>query len=137
MTFLLLSILSLGLVAAILSILKTQNPDKIQIEKALPETECCGAHEVCKKNSLMTAASTSIEYFDDEELDIFKNIPPEQYTDDQANAFRDVFETLPEEEEVAAWIRSLHLRCIEIPNELKDEVLLIVGEQRINGLSVS
>ena len=33
-------------------------------------------------------------------------------------------------DEVAGWVRSLTLRGIELPDEVKDEVLLIVGERR-------
>jgi hypothetical protein len=36
------------------------------------------------------------------------------------------------EEEVAGWCRSLQLRGIEIPDELKDELFLIVGERRFH-----
>ena len=34
------------------------------------------------------------------------------------------------EDEVAGWSRSLQLRGIELPDELKDELFLIVGERR-------
>jgi hypothetical protein len=34
------------------------------------------------------------------------------------------------EEEVAGWVRSLQLRAVELPDELKDEVYMIVGERR-------
>ncbi|MDD2798077.1 MAG: phospholipase [Bacteroidales bacterium] len=95
----------------------------------LAETECCGAHEVCETDSLMAALSEEIEYFEDEELDSLKHTAPENYTVDQVDSFRDVFETLPEKE-VAAWCRSLQLRGIELPYDLKDEVLLVVGERR-------
>ena len=33
-------------------------------------------------------------------------------------------------DEVAGWVRSLQLRGIELPDELKDEVFMIVGERR-------
>ena len=33
-------------------------------------------------------------------------------------------------DEVAGWVRSLQLRMIALPNEVKDEVFLIVGERR-------
>ena len=33
-------------------------------------------------------------------------------------------------EEVAGWVRSLQLRGINLPIELKDDVILLVGEQR-------
>ena len=32
--------------------------------------------------------------------------------------------------EVAGWVRSLQLRGIELPDDLKDEVFLIIGERR-------
>jgi hypothetical protein len=35
------------------------------------------------------------------------------------------------QEEVAGWIRSLQLRQVNLPDEVKDEVFLIVGERRI------
>ena len=34
-------------------------------------------------------------------------------------------------EEVAGWVRSLQLRGINLPDEVKDEVFLIVGERRM------
>ena len=34
------------------------------------------------------------------------------------------------EEEVAGWARSLQLRGIELPEEVRDEVILIVEERR-------
>ena len=34
-------------------------------------------------------------------------------------------------DEVAGWVRSLQLRGIELPDGIKDEVLLIVGERRL------
>ena len=33
-------------------------------------------------------------------------------------------------DEVAGWIRSLQLRGINLPDDLKDEVFMIVGERR-------
>ena len=32
--------------------------------------------------------------------------------------------------DVAGWVRSLQLRGIELPDDLKDEVFLIIGERR-------
>ena len=37
-----------------------------------------------------------------------------------------------QEVDVAGWSRSLQLRGIELPDELKDELFLIVGERRFN-----
>ena len=35
-------------------------------------------------------------------------------------------------EDVAGWVRSLQLRGIALPDNIKDEVFLIVGERRNN-----
>ena len=43
--------------------------------------------------------------------------------------FREVLYTL-QETEVAGWIRSLQLRNVNLPDALKDEAFLIVGERR-------
>lgn len=95
----------------------------------VPVQECCGAHEVCEKESLLAAVSKDIEYYDDEELDIFKGISSDNYTEHGINEFREILYTL-KSEEVAGWIRSLQLREIELPDELKDEIFLIIGERR-------
>lgn len=95
-----------------------------------PKTdECCGLHEICERDSLLSAVSKQIEYYDDEELDEWKSIPANGYTEDQITFFREILYTL-KSEEVAGWLRSLQLREIELPEELRDEALLIVGERR-------
>ena len=45
--------------------------------------------------------------------------------------FRDVFYTM-QETDVAGWVRSLQLRGINLPDNLKDEVFLIIGERRMH-----
>ncbi len=95
------------------------------------DTECCGQHEVCEKDSLLAAVSKEIEYYNDEELDRFRGRASSAYSDDETEEFREVLYTT-HEEEVAGWIRSLQLRGIALPDELKDEVFLIIGERRIH-----
>ena len=90
--------------------------------------ECCGAHEVCDRESLLSADG-SIEYFDDENLDALADLQPEKFTDDQLNQLSDVFYTL-RESDVAAWLRSLQVRRIQLPLELREQALLIVSERR-------
>ena len=85
------------------------------------DSECCGMHEICEKESLLAAVSKDIEYYNDEELDVFKGRHSDSYSTAEIAEFG---------EEVAGWIRSLQLREIELPDPLKDEVLLIVGERR-------
>ena len=102
--------------------------------KAAPEiveadAECCGQHEICEKESLLAAVSKKIEYYDDEELDQFIGKEANAYTDEETNQFRDVLYTM-QDIDVAGWVRSLQLRGIELPDDLKDEVFLIIGERR-------
>ncbi|MEG2573348.1 MAG: phospholipase, partial [Bacteroides sp.] len=82
-------------------------------------------------DSLLAAVSKEIVYYEDEDLDEFIGIPSNEYTDEQIEMFRDVFYTM-KEIEVAGWSRSLQLRGINLPDELKDEVFLVVGERRFN-----
>jgi len=98
--------------------------------KEIPEV-CCGQHEICERDSLLAAVSKGIEYYDDEELDRFKGTPSDAYDNESANEFREVLYTL-REIEVAGWLRSLQLRNIELPDTLKDEAFLIIGERRVS-----
>lgn len=93
------------------------------------DNECCGQHQICEKESLLAAVSKKIEYYDDEELDRFKGRPGNGYSDEEIEEFRDILYTM-QEVDVAGWSRSLQLRGIELPDELKDELFLIVGERR-------
>ena len=92
------------------------------------DTECCGEHDVCEKETLLRM-DDDIVYYDDEELDLYKGIPASQYTDEAIREFEDVFYTL-QEKDVAGWVRSLQLRGIELPDGIKDEVLMIIRERR-------
>lgn len=101
----------------------------------VPETpeipaECCGTHEICERDSLLAAVSKKIEYYDDEELDEWKGTPADRYDDRQTETFREILYSM-RSDEVAGWVRSLQLRGIELPDGIKDEVLLIVGERRL------
>ena len=107
--------------------------EKGELEEIPPvvevDEECCGQHEVCKKDSLLAAVSKGIEYYDDEELDRFRGRSSDNYTDAEVEEFREVMFTC-QDDEVAGWCRSLQLRGIELPDELKDELFLIIGERR-------
>ena len=92
--------------------------------------ECCGQHEVCERDSLLAAVSEKIEYFDDEELDAYAGRPADAYTESETEIFRDILLSLLPDD-VAPWARSLQLRGIELPAPVREELLLIVGENRI------
>lgn len=135
-------IISLCVLAVIALILGYYHNRKIQDKMnqgeldTFPETtetdaECCGQHAVCEKESLLAAVSKAIEYYDDEELDEYAGISSDEYTEGQINKFREVLYTM-QEIDVAGWNRSLQLRSINLPDELKDEVFLIVGERRFH-----
>ena len=94
-----------------------------------PPQECCGQHEVCEKESLLAAVSKDIEYYNDEELDRFRGKDSSTYTETETDEFRDILYTM-RDDEVAGWVRSLQLRGVPLPDALKDEVFLIVGERR-------
>lgn len=109
--------------------------DRGELEEAPPvitvDSECCGQHQICEKESLLAAVSKQIEYYDDEELDRFKGHPSDGYSEEEIEEFRDILYSM-QEVEVAGWSRSLQLRGIELPDELKDELFLIVGERRFH-----
>lgn len=95
----------------------------------IPDSECCGQHEVCEKDSLLAAVSKQIEYYDDEELDRYRGKAADSYSESETEEFRDILYSM-RSEEVAGWARSLQLREIAVPDGLKDELFLIVGERR-------
>ena len=107
--------------------------DKGELEEIPPgvevDEECCGQQVVCEKDRLLAAVSIGIEYYDDEELDRFRGRSSDNYTDADVEEFREVMFTC-QDDEVAGWCRSLQLRGIELPDELKDELFLIIGERR-------
>lgn len=137
MWILIISLIALALVAAVAGMIRNrklqQKIDRGELD-TLPEvvevdTECCGQHEICERDSLLAAVSKQIVYYDDEELDKYIGTAPDAYTPEQEDEFRDVFYTM-QDTDVAGWVRSLQLRGIALPDNIKDEVFLIIGERR-------
>lgn len=81
---------------------------------------CCGKHTNCAKGY-----DNSNLYFDDEELDRFKGKKPEEYTESEIEEFRHVLYTM-REEEVENWAHCIETRGIELPGEIKEEILLML-----------
>lgn len=106
-------------------------PDAAETDAVNPTQQCCGMHITCEKDSLSTAASSEIEYYDDEELDAYAGRSPQSYTDRETEQFRDILLTLLPSD-IAGWGRSLQLRGIELPPDVRDELLMIVAEARAN-----
>lgn len=139
MWYIIISIVVLGVVAAVAGYFRNKKLHKM-FERgeitAIPEAQeiegvCCGEHEVCERDSLLAAVSQRIEYYEDEDLDRFRGVASDAYDDEAVAEFSEVLYTL-QEVEVAGWLRSLQLREIDLPDALKDEAFMIVGERRIH-----
>ena len=131
-------IFAVGIIALVSSYLLNRRNEKKGLSGAGEElktvdAECCGQHAVCEKESLLAAVSKKIEYYDDEELDEYAGMDADAYTEEQVEQFRDILYTM-RQDDVAGWCRSLQLRKIEIPDAIKDEIFLIVGERRGNNV---
>lgn len=139
MWYILLSLLLLGVAAAIAGVVRNRKLQR-QLERgeidAIPEPqeiqeECCGQHETCERDSLLAAVSKEIEYYNDEELDRYQGVEADAYDEAAVEEFSEVLYTL-QEIEVAGWLRSLQLRGINLPDAIKDEAFLIAGERRMH-----
>ena len=97
-------------------------------EQRTEDDGCCGEHLVCERETLLQT-NAQIEYFDDEELDALIGIDAEDYTPEQYQMIREVFETL-KASDVPGWVRSIQLRNIQLPLDIREEALLIVVERR-------
>ena len=127
--YVVLALLALGGVAALAGWWRYRHlPDSEPVLNPA-DMECCGQHEVCEKESLLAALSKQIEYYNDEELDRFRGRSSSDYEEEETEEFREVLYTM-RDDEVAGWVRSLQLRGVELPDDVKDEVLLIVGDRR-------
>lgn len=93
-----------------------------------PDDGCCGEHLVCERETLLQT-NAKVEYYDDEELDALSGIPAEDYTEEQYQMIREVFNTL-QAKDVPGWVRSIQLRNIQLPLDIREEALLIVIERR-------
>ena len=98
--------------------------DQIVIGKGDCAT-CSGDDPRCEQECMMEAATKPVEYFDDEELDAFHGRPSDSYSDDEVEQFAYILHTM-RPDEVAAWTRSLTLRGISLPDQLKDEMILLM-----------
>ena len=90
--------------------------------------QCCGLHLVCEKDSL-SPMSAEILYYDDEELDRFAGRDAGSYSASEEEEFREVLMTLLPGDR-AGWARSITQRRIELPPDVKDELLMLINEQR-------
>ena len=105
----LIGLVTLALVAFM--IFNTKKEEKSEPESlSNPNLECCGAHEICEAETLLTLKEEII-YYSDEELDRYRGISAGDYNKEQIEEFRDVLLTL-QMHEVTGWLKSLQLRQI-------------------------
>lgn len=95
----------------------------VDSEKYVRPDGCCGAHEVCEHTE--DELKSAPEYFDDEELDRFERRLSHEYTDEEAEEFREVFNTMLDEEKTL-WLRSLRMRHIGLPQQVKQDMVHII-----------
>lgn len=89
------------------------------------ESACAHAGSSCMHNCLIEQAIKEIEYFDDEELDTYKGRSADSYTDEEVAQFAEVLYTM-RPDEVKEWTTSLSLRGISLPDQIKDEAIMLM-----------
>lgn len=91
---------------------------------------CSSAEARCSRECHAQAVAEALSapeadlYYDDEELDVYRGRPSAGYTAAEAEQFAEVMLTM-RRGEVAAWGRCLTLRGIELPDQVKDEFILL------------
>lgn len=130
MIYLIISLVVLGFIAAIMGLIshKKGEGEEPLVEGVSCDT-CNGGNSKCEQECMMEAAIKEIEYYDDEELDLFRGRASDEYTDEEVEQFSEVLYTM-KPEEVGGWNRSLILRGINLPDQLKDEVVGFLSEER-------
>lgn len=101
-------------------------PEQSASSEPQPQQEqaCCGLHAICEKK-YATPASERPVYYDDEELDVLADRNPDTYTNAEREMLRDVVLTL-RPDDAWGWSHSLELRHIELPPDIRDELLLLL-----------
>ena len=127
MAVLVIILITLGLIVALSTMLRNRRCDQETHVVNNPSCATCdgSVRTQCEQECMMEAATKEIEYYDDEELDAFRGRESDSYSDDEAEAFREVLYTM-RPNEVAGWNRSLILRGINVPDQVKDELLMLL-----------
>ncbi|WP_288918985.1 hypothetical protein [uncultured Prevotella sp.] len=120
-----LAIVALGVVVMIgTRIFDSKGTDEPIVVPASDCSSCDGTNAKCEQVCQMEAATKPAEYYDDEELDAFRGRQSDEYNDEEATMFAEVLETL-RPDEVRPWSRSLLVRGINMPDQIKDEFIAL------------
>ncbi len=103
-----------------------RNAHKNTAKSESADSECCGAHEICEKTGKYNPQFRP-DYYDDEELDAYKGVSPDDYSEEAVAEFDDVLMTM-KEKDVAGWLKSLQLRGIELPYSVRDKAIMILNQ---------
>lgn len=125
MLYLIIILVALGLITALFTLF-SRSADDTETPIVVQEScsTCNGENNKCEQECMMEAAIKDIEYYDDEELDAFQGRESDTYTEQDVEQFSEVLYTM-RPDEVKGWTRSLMLRGINLPNQLKDEVFAL------------
>lgn len=108
---------------------KPESPTEQKQETVADESHCtgCAAADIdCYATRMLKKQDfDEIEYFDDEELDVYAHRPADSYDETEISAFREVLTTM-QTSEITDWLHSLQLRQIELPAALRDEVVMLL-----------
>lgn len=131
MSYIIFLIILIAAVFIILKLLRGKNGTetaKVMQEEPRPvASDCCGAHEVCEFDE-SDYNETMIIYFNDEELDVLRNVREDQLTASQIDELREVLYTL-RTEEIGKWLTSISRRHIHLPVILQQEARQLMAEQ--------
>ena len=120
-----LAIVVLGIIVMIgTRIFDSKGTDEPVVVPASDCSSCDGTNVKCEQVCQMEAATKPAEYYDDEELDAFRGRRSDEYNDEEATMFAEVLETL-RPDEVRPWSRSLIVRGINMPDQIKDEFIAL------------
>lgn len=120
-----LAIVVLGIIVMIgTRIFDSKGTDEPIVVPASDCSSCDGTNVKCEQVCQMEAATKPAEYYDDEELDAFRGRRSDEYNDEEATMFAEVLETL-RPDEVRPWSRSLIVRGINMPDQIKDEFIAL------------
>ena len=133
MWYLILGLIFLGVISAVLGYFRNskfqrmfRNGDIDKIPEAT-EANAENCNGLCGSDCQLSSVCTKIEYYDDEELDRYKGIESSGYEDAEVEEFREVLYTM-RAEEVSGWLRSLQMRNINLPDDLKSEAYLLMSD---------
>ena len=101
-----------------------KSDDKIEEKPDEHGEICCGRHLICDK-PLSPHLGEKIIYYEDEELDRFAGRGQDDFSPEETEEIREVMMTLMPED-VAGWVRSMQLRGIAIPSQLRDELFMLL-----------